>query len=208
MSCRLKSAAFDIFAFHMSEFQIYYDLGLQHILDKNGYDHIIFVIALCALYQADDWKSVLTLVTSFTLGHSITLALATFSIVEVDPDLIEFLIPVTIFITAVFNLFSRTENTHVSIRNYFFAGFFGLVNGLGFSNYLKTLLGKDESIITQLFAFNIGLEVGQLIIVASLLVIGFVLVSMAGVSRRDWKMVISSAVAGISLVLIIESNYL
>lgn len=192
----------------MTDFQTFYELGLTHILDPNGYDHIVFVIALCALYQAEDWKSVLVLITSFTVGHSITLALSTLSIISIDSDLVEFLIPVTIFITAIANLFAKTENNSVSIRNYIFAGFFGLIHGLGFSNYLKSLLGRDESIITQLFAFNIGLEVGQIIIVAAFLAIGFLFVGLFGVSRRDWKMVISSMVAGVALVLILESNYL
>lgn len=192
----------------MTEFQTFYQLGLEHILDKNGYDHIIFVIALCALYQPEDWKQVLVLVTSFTFGHSITLALSTLSIINVSSDLVEFLIPVTIFITAFANLFTRPNGNRVSLRNYVFAGFFGLIHGLGFSNYLKSLLGKDESIVTQLFAFNVGLEVGQIIIVAVFLAITFLVVSLINVSQRDWKMTISSAVAGIALVLIIESNYL
>ncbi|WP_258100127.1 HupE/UreJ family protein [Marinoscillum pacificum] len=192
----------------MTEFQTFYHLGLEHILDKNGYDHIIFVIALCALYQPEDWKQVLVLVTSFTFGHSITLALSTLSIVNVSSDLVEFLIPITIFITAFANLFTKPYGNRVSIRNYVFAGCFGLIHGLGFSNYLKSLLGKDESIVTQLFAFNIGLEVGQILIVAVFLAITFLVVGLLNVSQRDWKMTISSAVAGIALVLIIESNYL
>lgn len=192
----------------MSEFQVYYQLGLEHILDKNGYDHIIFVIALCALYQAEDWKRILVLVTAFTVGHSITLALSTLNIISIDSALIEFLIPVTIFITAFANLFVRETQREVSYRNYFFAGFFGLIHGLGFSNYLKTLLGRDESIVMQLLAFNVGLEVGQIIIVAIFLVVGFITVGIFGLSRREWNLIISSAVAGIALILIIESNYL
>ncbi|MEQ8470230.1 MAG: HupE/UreJ family protein [Marinoscillum sp.] len=191
----------------MTDFQTFYQLGLTHILDPQGYDHIAFVIALCALYQAEDWKRVLVLVTAFTVGHSITLALSTLSIINVDVDLVEFLIPITIFVTAVFNLFSKTENHGVSIRNYLFAGFFGLIHGLGFSNYLKSLLGRDQEIITQLFAFNVGLEVGQLIVVAALLAVGFLVVGLFGAAQRDWKMVISATVAGASLVLIIESIF-
>ncbi len=191
----------------MSEFHVFYQLGLEHILDKNGYDHIIFIIALCALYQADDWKSVLVLITAFTFGHSLTLVLSALSILEIDPGLVEFLIPITIFITAVINMFSKTEHHYVSTKGYVLASVFGLIHGLGFANYLKSLLGRDQSIITQLFAFNVGLEVGQLIVVASLLAIGFLLVEVFGVSKRDWKLVICAAVAGISAVLIIESNY-
>lgn len=192
----------------MSEFQVFLKLGLQHILDVNGYDHIAFVIALCALYQLQHWRNVLILVTAFTLGHSITLALSTLEVVTVDRDLIEFLIPVTIFITAFSNLFSKAEKSKVSKLNYFFAGCFGLIHGLGFSNYLKSILGRDESIITQLLAFNIGLELGQIIIVAVFLISAYLFVSIFGVNRRDWRMITSAMVAGVSMVLIMQTNYL
>ena len=187
----------------MSEFGVYFDLGKEHILDTNGYDHILFVIALCTLYSLHQWKQVLILVTAFTIGHSITLALATLEIISVDAALIEFLIPVTIFITAVSNMVKKGEtSTARSLQlNYAYAAFFGLIHGMGFSNYLKSILGRDESIVTQLLAFNLGLELGQLIIVAFFLVLGFILVDLFGVNRRDWKLVISSAIAGIALIL-------
>lgn len=187
----------------MSEFQLYFALGKDHILDVNGYDHILFVIALCILYSITEWKRVLILVTAFTVGHSITLALATLEIIAIKAELIEFLIPVTILITAASNIFKKSEghSTGSVQLNYAYAAFFGLIHGMGFSNYLKSILGRDESIFTQLLAFNLGLELGQIIIVAFFLVIGFVLVDVFGVNRRDWKLVISSAVAGIALIL-------
>lgn len=194
----------------MSEFQLYFGLGKSHILDyANGYDHIIFVVALCALYLTREWKQILILVTAFTIGHSITLALSTLRIISVKAELIEFLIPLTIFITAVSNLFKNENNlASRSVQmNYFFAGFFGLIHGLGFSSYLRSILGKDENIITQLFAFNLGLEFGQLIIVAIFMAAAFILVDLIGLNRRDWKMVISSAIAGIALVLMKENMY-
>jgi len=194
----------------MSEFQLYFGLGKSHILDyANGYDHIIFVVALCALYLTREWKQVLILVTAFTIGHSITLALSTLRIISVKVELIEFLIPLTIFITAVSNLFKNENNlTSRSVQmNYIFAGFFGLIHGLGFSSYLRSILGRDESILTQLFAFNLGLEFGQVIIVAIFMAAAFILVDLFGLNRRDWKMVISSAIAGIALVLIKENMY-
>lgn len=188
----------------MSEFSLYFELGKDHILDyANGYDHILFVVALCALYVGRDWKRVLILVTAFTIGHSITLALSTLRVVNVNPDLIEFLIPLTIFITAVSNLF-KDENSignKPMQMNYFYAAFFGLIHGLGFSNYLRSILGKDKGIVTQLLAFNLGLEIGQIIIVVLFMSICFILVDLFGVNRRDWKMVISSAVGGIALIL-------
>ncbi|MDZ7647689.1 MAG: HupE/UreJ family protein [Cytophagales bacterium] len=169
----------------------------------NGYDHILFVLALCAVYLIRDWRQILILVTSFTIGHSITLALATLKVINFSAEIIEFLIPLTIFITAAGNLFksdSSVTNTKVQI-NYLFALFFGLIHGLGFSNFLRALLGKNENIVSPLFAFNLGLEFGQIIVVAIFLTISFVLVELFKVSRRDVRLVLSAAIAGVALVL-------
>jgi hypothetical protein len=195
----------------MDQFWQYLLIGKDHILDlRNGYDHILFVIALCAVYAVSDWKKVLILVTAFTIGHSVTLALATFNVVSFDSTVIEFLIPCTIFVTAIANLFRgeasiQKSNIHI---NYLFAGGFGLIHGLGFSTLLRELLGGSKNIVSLLFAFNIGLEFGQIIIVAIFMGVTFIIVDLAGVSRRDWKMIISSAVAGIALILIKESDLL
>ncbi len=188
----------------MSAFELYFGLGKDHILDyANGYDHILFVVALCAVYVIQDWKQILILVTAFTIGHSITLALATLNVISVSATWVEFLIPLTIFTTAIANLFRKEQLLYPAgvQTNYILATFFGLIHGLGFSNYLRALLGKDEGIVLQLFAFNIGLEVGQIIIVGGFLAVSFIVVNLAGADRRDWKMIISSAVAGIALML-------
>lgn len=191
----------------MSTFELYFGLGREHILDYvNGYDHILFVLALCAVYLVQNWKQILILVTAFTLGHSITLALATLNIISANTAWVEFLIPLTIFTTAVSNLFRKEEQlagTRIQ-TNYVLALFFGLIHGMGFSNYLKSLLGSQESITMPLFAFNLGLEVGQIIVVGLFLAVSFIAVNLAGANRRDWKMIISSAVAGIALMLIKE----
>jgi hypothetical protein len=188
----------------MQEFSLYFGLGREHILDYvNGYDHILFVLALCAVYLVRDWKKILILVTAFTIGHSITLALATMQVITVKTELIEFLIPLTIFITACSNLFRKEEGIgqkNVQI-NYVFALFFGLIHGMGFSNYLRALLGKSSNILSPLLAFNLGLEFGQIIVVTIFLVISYILVDWLRVSRRDWKMVLSSAIAGIAFIL-------
>jgi hypothetical protein len=189
----------------MGEFELYFDLGREHILDyANGYDHILFVVALCALYVWRDWKKILILVTAFTIGHSITLALATLQWISVKSELVEFLIPLTIFTTAVSNLFKKEDAiTKTKIQlNYAFALFFGLIHGMGFSNYLRALLGKSSSILSPLLAFNLGLELGQIIVVTLFLVISYILVDLLKVQRRDWKMIISSAIAGIAFILI------
>jgi hypothetical protein len=193
----------------MNQFQLYFDLGRDHILDyRNGYDHILFIVALCALFQIRDWKQVLILVTAFTVGHSITLALSTFNVIRVNVALIEFLIPLTILITAGSNIFKKDEGIGVTTMrlHYFYAAFFGLIHGLGFSNYLKSILGRDKSIISQLLAFNLGLEFGQIIIVVIFLLAGFISVDLFGVNRRDWKLVISAAVAGMALMLMKEKS--
>lgn len=191
----------------MSEFQLYFLLGKDHILDPDAYDHILFVVALCILYTLREWRQVLILVTAFTVGHSITLALATLDIINVNATLVEILIPVTILVTAISNIVRKTERPtgRVLQLNYAYAMFFGLIHGMGFSTYLKSILGRDENIVTQLLAFNIGIEVGQIFIVAIVLLAGFILVEMFKVNRRDWKVVISSAVAGISIVLLKDS---
>lgn len=195
----------------MSPFALYFGLGKDHILDyANGYDHILFVVALCAIYVLRDWKKILILVTAFTIGHSITLALATLQVVNVNSELIEFLIPVTILITALSNLFRSEEsvnNSNIHV-NYLLALVFGLVHGMGFSNYLREILGKSENIFTPLLAFNLGLEFGQVVIVALFMAGSFIFVDLAGTNRRDWKMVISSAIAGIAFILIKDSSYL
>jgi hypothetical protein len=187
----------------MQDFGLYFGLGKDHILDYvNGYDHILFVVALSAIYTIRDWRKILILVTAFTIGHSITLALATLRIITVSTAWIEFLIPLTIFITAFTNLFRKEGQPPQRVQaNYAFALFFGLIHGMGFSNYLRAILGKSHNIASPLFAFNVGLEFGQIIVVTLFLVSCFVFVDLAGVNRRDWKMVLSSAIAGISLIL-------
>jgi len=190
-------------------FKLYFQLGTEHILDIKGYDHILFVVALTAIYLARDWKRVLILVTAFTIGHSVTLALATLSLIRFNPHLIEFLIPVTIFLTAIVNILRKNpEQRSKKLQlSYVLALFFGLIHGMGFSNYLRSLLGTDTTIITQLLAFNLGLELGQLVIVVSFMALTFLFVDIFGVSRRDWKLAISSGVAAIATTLMITAKY-
>ncbi|MDH5367366.1 MAG: HupE/UreJ family protein [Cyclobacteriaceae bacterium] len=193
----------------MSTFSVYFQLGFEHILDVNGYDHILFVIALCAIYSFADWKRVLILVTAFTIGHSITLALSVFNVVNLDTELIEFLIPITIFITAFSNIVrkGKTYSKNKVQTNYVFGLFFGLIHGLGFSNFLKGLLGKSSNVVVELLAFNIGLEIGQIIIVLVFLITTSIIALFFNVKQRDWKLVISSAVAGIAIMLMMEKAY-
>ncbi len=193
----------------MSQFAVYFEEGMKHILDYNdGYDHILFIVALCALYISRDWKKVLILVTAFTIAHSLTLALVALDVIRVSAEWVEFLIPLTIFVTAFSNLFKSEDSIHDRRvqMNYLYAFFFGLIHGMGFSNFFRAIIGRDN-IVSQLFAFNLGLELGQIIIVAIFLGASFILVELIGVKRRDWRMVISSAVAGIALILMKEKAF-
>ena len=189
----------------MHNFSLYFSLGRQHIANLNGLDHILFIVALCIRYNFADWKKILLLITAFTVGHSITLALSVFNIVHLPPNWVEFLIPVTIFITAVSNLFIKKfvfKSKYPVI--YFFALFFGLVHGLGFSNYLRSLLGRSQSIVVELLAFNIGLEVGQLLIVIALLFITFVALSLVKVNRREYILILSGGIIGFALQMALQ----
>ena len=197
----------------MSEFLAYLKLGYQHITDFNGFDHILFILALCAIYKYNDWRKVALLVTAFTIGHSITLSLTTLNIISINSGFIEFLIPITILITCIFNffytfpermpVFKKPTNTR-----YYFAIFFGLIHGMGFSNYLRSLLGKEDLIIKPLFAFNLGLEIGQLIIVSISVGITTLFINTLKVKQQDWKMVLSGIIAGLAIMLIKNSAYL
>ncbi len=189
----------------MSLFELYLRLGFKHIIDINGYDHIVFVLALCAGYSFSQFKKVMILVTAFTIGHSLTLALSTLKIVIIRADVIEFLIPVTILITAVSNLFHQNKKKGYFV--YLLTLFFGLIHGLGFSNYLKELLGKESSIVAPLLAFNVGLEIGQILIIAIHFLVLYLAISLLNVNHKNWKIFISGAAAGIAAILIIENKF-
>ena len=195
----------------LSEFQVFLRLGFEHIADLRGYDHILFIVALCAGYEPRHWRKLLVLVTAFTVGHSITLALATLRIIHINDALVEFLIPLTIFITGVMNIVvsspdagGMVEGRRARLAKYFLALGFGLIHGMGFSNFLRSLLGAEEGIALPLFAFNVGLELGQILIVLTILILTFVVVRLARMRRHDWVLVLSGAAAGVALTLMIE----
>jgi HupE / UreJ protein len=188
----------------MGDFGFYFKEGIFHITDWKGYDHILFVMALTIPYLLKDWRQILVLITAFTIGHSITLALSVFNRVIISSSWIEFLIPVTILITAIENIAVKNTDKKHSKWRYLLALLFGLIHGLGFSNYLKSMLGKEESIVTQLLAFNVGLEVGQLLIVAFALLITFIMVQLISVQRREWTVFMSGGIFGLSFVMAIE----
>ena len=189
----------------MSLFQMYLRLGFEHIINIHAYDHIVFVLVLCAGYSINEIRKVLILITAFTIGHSLTLALSTLRIVSIPSDIVEFLIPATIFITAVSNILPLRSGNHRFI--YVTTLFFGLIHGLGFSNYLKELLGRESNIFTPLLAFNIGLEIGQIVILSIYFLILFVSIKLIKVRNDFWRIYISGAGLGISLILLIENKF-
>ena len=188
----------------MGDFGFYLREGFLHITDWKGYDHILFVLALCLPYPAKNWRQVLILITAFTIGHSITLALSVFNRILISSSWIEFLIPVTILITALENVRRNNTDQTQNRWRYGSALLFGLIHGMGFSNYLKSMLGKDESIITQLLAFNVGLELGQLLIVLAVFLITFVFVQLLNIKRSNWTLFVSGGIFGISLIMALE----
>ena len=192
----------------MDDFMLYFKMGLNHVLDFSAIDHILFLIVLTVVFSFKQWKKVLWLVTLFTLGHSLSLGLAAFEIVEISSDLIEFLIPLTIFITAVINLFTakKTSKGKENI-NLVFALFFGLIHGLGFSNYFKMMIGQEEDKVLPLLEFALGIEAAQVITVLSILSLGFFFQNVFNVNRRDWILVFSSIVIGFSIQMMINSVF-
>tara|TARA_B110000902_G_scaffold98442_1_gene116439 strand:- start:3274 stop:3855 length:582 start_codon:yes stop_codon:yes gene_type:complete len=189
----------------MDDFTLYFKMGLHHVLDFSAYDHILFLIVLAVVFNFNQWKKVLWLVTLFTLGHSITLALSAFEIVRIQVDIIEFLIPLTIFITGLVNIITinKTPNENENI-NLLFALFFGLIHGLGFSNYFKMMVGREEDKLFPLIEFALGIEAAQIIIVLGVLSIGALILSIKKIKREYWILINSSIVILISIKMMFE----
>ena len=188
----------------MGDFGFYFGLGWEHIISTDALDHQLFIAALAAIYLLKDWRQVLVLVTAFTIGHSLTLVLSVLDIIRFPSNWVEFLIPVTILITAFTNLFQK-KYTVRSIRiNYFLALFFGLIHGMGFANSIRFMLARDQNLGWSLFGFNLGLEAGQIVVVVILLTIAHIIVNLVKVNRRDWVTFLSAAVFGLAFKIVLE----
>jgi hypothetical protein len=192
----------------MQDFWVFFKIGLGHVLDINGYDHVLFLIALTVPYLVKDWKRILVLVTVFTLGHSMALVLSVFNFVNVNVDLVEFVIPITIFLTAFYNLIHAgkpipKENLNfISITTLFF----GIIHGLGFSNYFKTILfGEAIDKLPHLFEFAVGIEAAQICVVLVVLLVSFVVQTLFKFSKRDFALTASAFVIGVVVPIIIEN---
>lgn len=193
----------------MNEFWIYFQIGLKHVLDINAYDHVLFLMALAVPYAFKDWKRVVLLVTLFTLGHTMALVLSVFEIIVIKANVVEFLIPITILITALFNLFTAGKNNKKESINLvvFITLFFGIIHGLGFSNYFKSILGGDAaSKVLPLAEFALGIEAAQMIVVFVLLVLSYIVQTVFRFSKRDWTLVMSAFIIGVVIPMIIASE--
>ncbi len=188
----------------MNEFWLWFTTGFQHILDWNGYDHILYVVVLCALFSMKEWKSLLILITAFTIGHSLTLIASAFHVIVIKQSLIEVLIPLTIITTCFSNIYFKNKQRINYQFNYALALLFGFIHGMGFSYLLTSLLGKEESILLPLISFNIGLEIGQLSIVITMLLFSVFLIRFTRIKPAVWVTLVSSTVLVIATFLFIQ----
>lgn len=175
----------------MNDFTFYFRMGWEHIISTDASDHLLFIITLASIYLLQNWKQVLILVTAFTIGHSLTLALCAYDIIRLNSKWVEFFIPVTIAITGMFNFLQKDFQPKSLRLNYFFALFFGLVHGMGFANTIREMLAKSQTIAVPLLSFNLGLEAGQIAVVITILLLALLIVSKAGLPRKWWVYLLS-----------------
>lgn len=189
----------------MTDFFLYLKLGLTHVLDWQAYDHVLFLIVLVAAYNFSNWKRIIILVSLFTLGHTVSLLLANFNMVLVSSKWIEFLIPITILITAIYNLGASGKNNRSEKVGLFYVItlFFGLIHGFGFATYFKMISGGNE--ILPLLEFALGVEIAQIIVVGAVLILNFIFQTIFRFSKRDWVLVISSIVIGVIIPMLQNS---
>lgn len=193
----------------MSEFWVYFQIGLHHVLDIQAYDHVLFLMALVIPFTFKDWKKIILSVTLFTLGHTTALVFSVYKILVVKASFIEFLIPITILLTAIYNLASIGKSNKKGKINWVFliTLFFGIIHGFGFSNYFNTLLGgSSNSKLVPLLEFALGIEAAQLSVVLAVLVLAYIVQTVFKYSRRDWILVGSAFIVGVVLPMIIESE--
>ena len=181
----------------MQTFWFYVKLGLNHVLDATAYDHVIFFIALVIPYLFKDWKRVLSLVTVFTVGHTLSLLLAVFGIIRFSASWIEFLIPVTILITALYSMFTAGKTQKNTVGIAFIATlFFGLIHGFGFSNYFRQIVAAEDQKLVPSLEFALGIEIAQVIVVIFVLALSFVMQNIFRFSKKEWMLIGSGIVIG------------
>lgn len=192
----------------LNDFWFNIKYGINHVLDINAYDHVLFLIVLTLPYLFKDWKRIVFLVTMFTLGHTLSLILAAYGVVRVSANVIEFLIPITILVVALFNVFTagRSGKNEKLGMLFFSTLFFGLIHGLGFAREFRLLLGKSDHKLVTLLEFALGIEIAQIIIVFIVLFLGYLIQTLFRFSKRDWIMVVSAIVVGLVIPMLLNSE--
>ncbi|MCZ4242950.1 HupE/UreJ family protein [Pedobacter punctiformis] len=188
----------------LQDFIFYFKLGWEHIISADALDHQLFILALVAIYSYKNLKQVLILVTAFTIGHSLTLLLSVLDIVRFDSKWVEFLIPCTIVLTAISNLFRKNFSLRSIRINYYLALVFGLIHGMGFANSIRMMLAKDQHVGWGLFGFNVGLEAGQIFVVMIILAVTWVVFNYTQIKRVNWVLFVSAAVFSLALKMALE----
>jgi len=194
----------------MSQFFLYYKLGIRYILDIYNVEYILFLISLLVVFTIKDWKRVIILLVFFIVGYTLTMSLGSFNVVKYNHDLIQFLLPLTIFFTSFTNIFKKKDNFryHGNMRkNYILALIFGAIHGFSYTSYLIGINGDSLKIWNQFVSFNLGIGSGQIVVFISFLIIAYIFQSIFGINRRDWIMVISSGIAGVALTLMFDSKF-
>lgn len=188
----------------MQDFLFYLQLGWEHIISIDALDHQLFILALIAIFSFKDLKKVLILVTAFTIGHSFTLALSAFDVIRFSSHWVEFLIPCTIAFTALDNLiFSKNEEKLIRL-NYFLALVFGLIHGMGFANSVRMMLAQEQSITIPLLGFNVGLEIGQIVVVIVVLTFFYLLSTFFKLQKKHWVILVSAPIFLFALKMALE----
>jgi hypothetical protein len=187
----------------MNDFNTYFLWGWDHIISLDALDHILFIAALAVIFRLAEWKQVLVLVTAFTIGHFITLWLSVLDLIRFSPQWVEFLIPLTIMITAIVNLFNMSARWSIGLH-YGLALGFGLIHGMGYAYAIRFSLMEEQSLGWRLFAFNLGLEIGQLFVVLTILLLGGLVSRFTKLSMRLWIVVISLIILLLSLNMVVD----
>ncbi len=193
----------------MSDFWIYFNIGLKHVLNVFAYDHVLFLLALTVPYEFKSWKRILILVSFFTLGHTLALFLSVFNVVTVKSNIVEFLIPITILIAAMYNIIASGKSSKKDTITFIgiITVFFGIIHGLGFSNYFNNILsGKPTDKLLPLFEFAIGIEAAQIIVVVLSLLLAYMAQTLFKFSKRDWTLTISAFIVGVVIPMILQNE--
>lgn len=191
----------------MYDFWFYCKLGINHVLDWGAYDHVLFLLALAAPFTFKQWKKVVVLATLFTVAHCISLGLSVYEVVVVDVQLVEFLIPITILVTALYNIVQALvfRGNYKGYLPEIATTFFGLIHGFGFSNYFKMLMTDEEDKIGPLLGFASGIEISQILIIFAILTLAYIFQEKLGMKQLVFTVVISGIIFLLTIPLLIKS---